>query len=206
MPKCVNCQKRKGKRECPALKELLCQLCCGLLREKEINCPPDCPHLQQHKVYQKRRTSLKNSSNSIPLEEDIFQDEKLVWLVYNIEKTILTFSKNNQAIEDRDIHRALQYVQEEMDGKGSIILSDQPIKPIPPLGKEILQVINNCRYEKKIILPDSYQTYRKEDKVKVISYILATVKLFGGGKHYLRQMEQRIAGAEQIIQNQKLSF
>jgi hypothetical protein len=42
---CPLCQKRRGKRACPALKEQICAVCCGTKRLVEIRCPPDCPYL-----------------------------------------------------------------------------------------------------------------------------------------------------------------
>lgn len=187
------------------LNELLCQLCCGLSREKEINCPPDCPYLQPNKDYQEKRSLIRNSPDLQSLEENIFQDEKLAWLAYNIERAIFYFSKNNQDLNDKDVQQALKDTEEELEKIDTLIIPDQQKKPIHPLGQEILRAIEQCRYEKQIILPDSYQTYKKEDKLKVIKYILATVKSSGGGNSYLRQTEKRIAGAEKILQNQKLS-
>jgi hypothetical protein len=42
---CVSCRQRKGKRQCPALGGLICTVCCGTKRLKEINCPADCQYL-----------------------------------------------------------------------------------------------------------------------------------------------------------------
>ncbi len=42
---CVSCGQRKGKRACPALRGLICPVCCGTKRLKEIACPSDCQYL-----------------------------------------------------------------------------------------------------------------------------------------------------------------
>jgi len=42
---CPSCQKRKGRRDCPALGHRICAVCCGTKRLVEIRCPADCPHL-----------------------------------------------------------------------------------------------------------------------------------------------------------------
>ena len=42
---CPVCNQRKARRECPALHQTICTVCCATKRMVEINCPPDCPHL-----------------------------------------------------------------------------------------------------------------------------------------------------------------
>ncbi|MGE0550532.1 MAG: DUF1841 family protein [Kofleriaceae bacterium] len=45
MATCSYCQRRKGKRTCPALGGSICSLCCGKHRLAEISCPSGCVHL-----------------------------------------------------------------------------------------------------------------------------------------------------------------
>jgi hypothetical protein len=42
---CPLCEKRKGKRLCPARGAAICSQCCGAKRVVEIDCPPDCVYL-----------------------------------------------------------------------------------------------------------------------------------------------------------------
>jgi hypothetical protein len=42
---CPLCQRRKARRECPALGRSICSVCCGTKRLVEINCPDTCVHL-----------------------------------------------------------------------------------------------------------------------------------------------------------------
>jgi hypothetical protein len=42
---CPLCSKRKARRECPALGQLICPVCCATKRQIEIRCPPDCVYL-----------------------------------------------------------------------------------------------------------------------------------------------------------------
>jgi hypothetical protein len=52
--RCSSCDRRKGKRACPALGGVICPRCCGSKRIVEIRCPPTCRHLQ-HERYQGER-------------------------------------------------------------------------------------------------------------------------------------------------------
>ena len=42
---CSLCGLRKARRHCPALGHLICAVCCGSKRLKEIRCPTDCAYL-----------------------------------------------------------------------------------------------------------------------------------------------------------------
>jgi hypothetical protein len=42
---CPLCGQRKARRDCPAVKQRICAVCCGTKRLIEIACPPDCIYL-----------------------------------------------------------------------------------------------------------------------------------------------------------------
>jgi hypothetical protein len=42
---CPLCERRKPRRDCPALGRSICPVCCGTKRLVEINCPDTCVHL-----------------------------------------------------------------------------------------------------------------------------------------------------------------
>lgn len=44
---CAICEQRKEKRFCPAVHGKICPQCCGEQREVTLDCPSDCPYLQQ---------------------------------------------------------------------------------------------------------------------------------------------------------------
>ena len=50
MAKCPQCNRRKGKRPCPALDAKICESCCGKFRGVEIQCPIDCPIFKRSNV------------------------------------------------------------------------------------------------------------------------------------------------------------
>ena len=45
-PACPLCNRRRGRRSCPALGESICAACCGTKRRTQIACPPDCAYLE----------------------------------------------------------------------------------------------------------------------------------------------------------------
>jgi len=52
---CPLCEVRKAKRACPAKAALICPVCCGEKREREISCPADCVYLQTGRQYESVR-------------------------------------------------------------------------------------------------------------------------------------------------------
>jgi hypothetical protein len=52
---CVICEIRKEKRFCPAVHGRICPQCCGEQREVTLDCPSDCPYLQQARQHEKPR-------------------------------------------------------------------------------------------------------------------------------------------------------
>jgi hypothetical protein len=50
---CAICETRKEKRFCPAVHGRICPQCCGEQREVTLDCPTDCPYLQQAREHEK---------------------------------------------------------------------------------------------------------------------------------------------------------
>jgi hypothetical protein len=67
---CPLCERRRGKRACPALGRQICAACCGAKRQTEINCPPDCGYLvsaQTHPPAIVQRQQERDSRFLLPL-------------------------------------------------------------------------------------------------------------------------------------------
>jgi hypothetical protein len=66
---CPACNQRKARRDCPALGQKICSICCGTKRLTEINCPPDCPHLasaREHPAAVVRRQQERDVAILLP--------------------------------------------------------------------------------------------------------------------------------------------
>ena len=51
--KCVICELRKPRRYCPGVRGDICSICCGNEREVTVDCPLDCPYLQEARAHEK---------------------------------------------------------------------------------------------------------------------------------------------------------
>jgi hypothetical protein len=212
MAKCVKCDKRKGKRPCPALDRSICSLCCGQLREKEIHCPPSCSFLVQHKPYQNQRVLEKRQAErpkAFSLEADILSDERLAWLVFNIEMPIAQFAGNESTLVDKDALLALEYAREKVEKEqGLIIVPDAGLQPKNELGEAIFQSLEHCQYEKKIILPGAIQTYKKEEKIRCLDRVIFAAKQISSdkikGQSYIHQLLERFAKLNELSHQPKI--
>jgi len=212
MAKCVKCQKRKSKRFCIALGQSICSLCCGLLREKEIHCPSHCTYLVQHKPYQQDKFIEKKqkqaAARSFP-EEDILRDERLAWLAFQVEMTIKALADKTKSIQDKDALLALEYAKDKLEkGKGILLLIDQKPGPQNELGEAIYRTIQDCRYEKKIILPDEQMAYTLEEKIKCADRLILAIQSFVQGnfegRNYLAKLDERFSRLKKISDQKKI--
>jgi hypothetical protein len=213
MAKCPKCSQRKAKRFCPALGYSICSLCCGRLREKEIDCPPTCRFLEKHKSYQeKRQIEEKTDSYPSPLSpsEDILQDERMAWLAFHIEASLKAIADRDASFSDRDALLALVYAQRNTERKKSIIVLNgrNRTEAINESGEIIIQSMDRCRYEKKIFLPDEHLGYSNEEKVKCLERIILSVRSFAKGrlaeKRYIQALQERFARIKNLSRSDTL--
>ncbi|UCC38505.1 MAG: hypothetical protein JSV96_11785 [Candidatus Aminicenantes bacterium] len=213
MAKCSKCNKRKAKRYCIAIGEHLCSLCCGLLREKEIHCPPNCTFLEKHRPYQEKRIIEKKRpviSRRISHEEEILSDERMAWLAFHIEAPLKEYSETKESFRDKEAILALEYAKEKIEkGKGFLIIPNGKSGPKDEVGEAIYQNVEKCRYEKKIILPGEAGAYKKEDKIQCLERIILSVKLLAkdnlGGRNYIKKLHERFSKIDELSRMKKIS-
>jgi len=187
---CAKCKTRVAKRPCPALGSSLCNLCCGLLREKELHCPAVCPFLGRHKPYQEKKVLEK--------KDEIFKDERLAWLVFHLEAPFRVFAERSPSLTDKDAILALEYARGKVEkGKSLIILPGESLKPKNALGEAVYLASENTRWEAPVILASGIETYKKDEKLRCLDRVIRTVKYLArdnpGGRTYLTNLAERFA-------------
>ena len=201
MAKCAKCETRKAKRHCAALNADLCPLCCGTLREKDIQCSYGCPYLVRHRSYQEKKAvdkSRLSRPKRIPPGEDILQDERMAWLAFHIESIIRDHAECQAELVDRDVLLALEDALEGIEKKAALIfLPGEPLKPMRPLAADIVHSMESCRYERRIILPGMPDTYSSEDQRRCLERIILSVRIAAAddfdGRSYLQNLQDRFS-------------
>ena len=51
---CAICQTRRPRRFCPGVRGDICSVCCGTEREISVECPLDCPYLEEAHIHERR--------------------------------------------------------------------------------------------------------------------------------------------------------
>lgn len=106
---CAICEIRKEKRFCPAVHGRICPQCCGEQREVTLDCPSDCPYLQQAREHEKPRAPEQLDPAGLFLQievSDQFMYEKehlLMGLTYALAKA----ARADRGIHDQDLIAAL---------------------------------------------------------------------------------------------------
>ncbi len=175
--KCLSCNEVKGKRKCPALNGLICSVCCGTKKLKEINCPSDCVYLETSLANQNRKEINKAISLTFPSEShDIFKNEKVVEeLAMPFEKFLAENFYEDTSINDTHIYETLSKIYITITNKENLLKADN-------------------EFEQKLI--DGYylifnQSELSEDlKSKLILRLLMSIKQISGGifgnRNYLK--------------------
>ena len=69
--KCILCNRRKGKRHCPAKNAMICAQCCGEKRILEIDCPESCPYLKAGRSHEVQLESARHLRTSDPMKQQM---------------------------------------------------------------------------------------------------------------------------------------
>ena len=205
MARCSRCRQRKAKRRCPVLGSDLCPLCCGRLREKDVHCPTACPFLTQHKSYQENKVIQKKGKFS----EDVSLDERLSWLVLHIEAPLLEYAQRNPSFSDRDAVLALEYAKDRVEkNRSRLLLAGEEDRIKNEVGEAILLSLEQCRFQKKIILLQDLERYTSEEKLKCLDNVILMIKYLAGksigGRNYLQDLGRRLDRLKELSAQKKI--
>jgi len=102
---CAICEIRKEKRFCPAVHGRICPQCCGEQREVTLDCPSDCPYLQQAREHEKPRPADQFDAGSLFLQIEISdqftyeREHLLMGLSYALSQA----AHGDRSLNDRDL-------------------------------------------------------------------------------------------------------
>ena len=106
---CAICNERKEKRFCPAVHGKICAQCCGEQREVTLDCPSDCPYLQQAREHEKPRAANELERESlfpqIEIGEPFLYERE--HLIVGLSFALAKSARANRDLTDRDLLAAL---------------------------------------------------------------------------------------------------
>lgn len=172
MAKCVSCNSRKGKRNCPALAGLICSQCCGAKKVKEIDCPEDCFYMGKSQQYfTDRQESQQISDFEREMKKTIGSEDKYLDILQNIEFIIHKIYREQGNITDKHVETALDYLIEM--GKAQMDLPSKFLTKLPPNVQNIVDAIDAILEMRETFTKNKEQLM---DRLKCIYRILDSVR------------------------------
>lgn len=114
---CVICEIRKEKRFCPAVHGRICPQCCGEQREVTLDCPSDCPYLQQAREHEKPRSTDTLDPAAlflqVELEDQFLYDHE--HLIMGLGYALARSARTDRILHDRDLIAGLTALARSYD-------------------------------------------------------------------------------------------
>ncbi len=159
---CKLCQKRRGRRHCPALGADICPSCCGAERENTIDCPQSCEYLQEARLREHPVEILAEAipNRDIRVGEEFLRDHEdlVTWL-----SIALARSMEKERAVDQDAREALgALIRTYRTRESGLIYETRPANPYAASIQDALNVaIEDLR--KDIVEEMGMQSLRDAD-------------------------------------------
>lgn len=103
---CRICENRKPRRYCPAVQGEICPVCCGEQREVTLDCPLDCPYLQEARKHEQQPLlALEDFPNQDVRVTETFLERNQALLVA-LSLAVLEAAAANPGMVDSDLRDA----------------------------------------------------------------------------------------------------
>jgi hypothetical protein len=151
---CSICNLRKEKRFCLAMHDRICPQCCGEQREVTLECPSECPYLQQARQHEKPRDIPENPPEemfpSVRLKEEFLEQREP--LIAGILATCSRAAYADRYLHDRQLIGALANMarsQQTLIASGLVYEEALPNPAQQAIISELRQVLEEFRQLEK---------------------------------------------------------
>jgi hypothetical protein len=183
---CAICEERKEKRFCPAVHGRICPQCCGEQREVTLDCPSDCPYLQQSREH---ATAHSHSHEGPPSQRDgelpfpeveipevaiseqfLYQREELI---LGLSFALAKSARADRSLVDRDLIAALSSLAKSYQTLvTSSLIYEPPTANLAhqSIGREVETMVRKFREEEEKHL--GYNRLRDSDVLMALVFLL----------------------------------
>lgn len=146
---CPSCGRRKGRRECPALRASICTICCGTKRLVEINCPETCVHLttaREHPAAVVKKQQERDVAQLLPTIRNLTERQhQLFFLIHSV--VARHKPEGFSRLLDEDVAQAAGAVAATLETAGRGVLYEHTPASLPAqrLAKEITAMLAEVR-------------------------------------------------------------
>jgi hypothetical protein len=182
---CAICSDRKEKRFCLAVHGRICPQCCGEQRELTLDCPSECPYLQQARQHQKPR-QLEDAPPEevfpkIELSDEFLHDREPV--ISGILQTIGGLSRSDRSLTDQEVIAALANLAtsyQTLIGSGLVYEQVPPSLAQQALIEAVRQLLEEFRELEREHL--GYTTLKDGEVLKVLVLVLRLARIHTSGR------------------------
>lgn len=180
--KCVICHQRTGKRLCPARNGYICTLCCGQEREVTIECPYECPHLEEAYRFQwhrlERPAEIAYKSHEVP---ERFVEEKQP-LIATISVRLLQGAHEHPGIVDADLRAVIDALVRTYETRSSGLVYDT--RPEGPFRGAIYEAVEKLTEEMRQAETQQkgFATLRDGDVLKALVFLGRVAQAHDNGR------------------------
>jgi hypothetical protein len=172
---CAICHERKEKRFCPAVHDRICPICCGTEREVTLDCPSECPYLQQA-----RRNENANHLRELDREAlmpqvevpDNFMYER-EHLLGGMSAAVAIAARRERGVYDRDVIEALTAMAKtyETQVSSGLIYERPTSSPVQhAIAAEIMKMLEEFRKTEE--QHRGYSTLKDSEVLKALVFLL----------------------------------
>ena len=172
---CAICEIRKEKRFCPAVHGRICPQCCGEQREVTLDCPSECPYLQQAREHEKPRAADQLDPAALFLQVEVSdqftyeREHLLMGLTYALAKSVYA----DRTLNDRDIIGALSATatsHERLENFG--LHYEQPLTSSAQhaVAAQVEEMLKEYREAEQKHM--GYSTLRESDVLKALVFLV----------------------------------
>ena len=182
---CAICHVRKEKRFCLALHDRICPQCCGEQREVTIECPSECPYLQQAREHEKPQElddqGREELFPQIEIREDFLRRNEP--LVAGLLQTLLRLAHGDRNLKDREITGALSTMARSYQTLVQSGLVYQPASPNPAQAA-IIDVLQKSFEEFRRIEQQhvGYRALRDSDVLRALVFMVRLGHIHTSGR------------------------
>jgi hypothetical protein len=172
---CAICEVRKEKRFCPALHGRICPQCCGEQREVTLDCPSDCPYLQQSRQHEKPRSGDQIDPDALFLKVEVpdqflyEREHLLLGLTFALAKAV----RADRSLNDADLIAALSALTTSYQRLvNSGLHYEQAIPSVPQqrVAAEVETMLKEFREAEQKHM--GYSTLRDSDVLKALVFLV----------------------------------
>jgi hypothetical protein len=146
---CPVCRQRKARRDCPALGQTICSVCCGTKRLVEIACPGSCVHLamaREHPAAVVRRQQERDVAQLIPSIRNLTERQHQLFFIF---QTVIARHKPEglARLVDADVAEAARAMASTLETAARGVIYEHAPQSIPAqrLGAEFKAVLAEMR-------------------------------------------------------------